>query len=466
MKGSGMSAVPPTLTAECLAEQSSRGPRYTSYPAATELAPIAPSRVVRELATLQCERAPASLYVHVPFCRSLCWYCGCNVIPTRDESRGDLYIDTLATELALVAEIVGVGFSLAEISLGGGSPNFLTPHALRTLMVAIQRSFLVRSDARLSVELDPRSTTASQVATFADAGFRAMSMGVQDFSPQVQDAIHRHQSVVQTRWLVERSRAAGFTDINVDVVYGLPRQTEESFMQTLDSVLSLAPDRIALFGYAHLPDRLPHQRLVERAGRVLDPYERATLLLAAIERLTGAGYVHLGLDHFARPDSSLARAAAEHRMVRTFQCYVERKAESILGVGVSAISSTPRMFWQNHTELAAWEQAIAAARLPVHRGIVLDGDDRIRRTLIDRLMCDGEVELGSLRQRFGIEPTRYFAGELEALKGHPDLAALDGETIRTTPLGRLLVRNVCMLFDRYLPRTNDPAAPARFSSTI
>ncbi len=460
-----MSAVPPVLTAECLAEQSSRGPRYTSDPPATEFTPVAAPRVVRELATVQCEGAPASLYVHVPFCRSLCWYCGCNVIPTRDVSRGDRYVDTLATELAILAEVLGVGFSLSEISLGGGSPNFLTPRALRTLMSAIRRWFSITADARLSVELDPRSTTSTQITTFADAGFNAMSMGVQDFSPQVQDAIHRHQSVVQTRWLVERSRAAGFTDINVDVVYGLPRQSEESFLETIDSVVSLAPERIALFGYAHLPERLPHQRLVEKAGRVLDRYERATLLLSAIERLTQAGYVHLGLDHFAKPGSSLARAAAEHRMVRTFQGYVERKAETTLGVGVSAISSTPRMFWQNHTELDAWEQAIGAAPLPVNRGTVLDADDRIRRMLIDRLMCDGAVDLASLQQRFGIEPQRYFAGELEALKAHAELATLDGTTIRTTALGKLLVRNVCMLFDRYLPQ-RDATAGARFSSTI
>jgi oxygen-independent coproporphyrinogen-3 oxidase len=285
-------------------------------------------------------------------------------------------------------------------------------------------------------------------------------MGVQDFSPRVQDAIHRHQSVVQTRWLVDRSRAAGFTDINVDVVYGLPRQNEESFLQTIDSVISLAPERIALFGYAHLPDRLPHQRLVERAGRVLDRYERATLMLLAIERLTGAGYIHLGLDHFAKPGSSLAIAAAEHRMVRSFQGYVEHKADTLLGVGTSAISSTPRMFWQNHAELPAWENAIVATRLPIARGTVLDADDRIRRTLIDRLMCDGEADLDALEHRFGIKPMTYFAPELALLADQSDLATLDGHTIRTTQVGKLLVRNVCMLFDRY-QRTGQ-----QFSSTI
>lgn len=455
-----MTAVPAALTPECLAELSSRGPRYTSYPPATEFAPLAAPRVVRELATVHCEAAPVSLYVHIPFCQSLCWYCGCNVIPTRDRTRGDQYVDMVATELAILAELLGAGFPVAEIALGGGSPNFLSPRALRTLMVAIDRCFTRQSDARLSVELDPRTTTSSQVDTFADAGFRTLSMGVQDFSPQVQDAIHRHQTVVQTKWLVERARAAGFTDVNVDVVYGLPRQNEESFLQTLESVITLAPERIALFGYAHLPDKLPHQRLVERAGRVLDRYERATLLLLAIERLTKAGYIHLGLDHFAKPGSSLAIAAAEHRMVRSFQGYVEHKSDTLLGVGTSAISSTPRMFWQNHVELPQWEEAIVAQRLPVARGTVLDADDRIRRALIDRLMCDGEADLDALEQRFGIDPMTYFATELDSLGGQSDLAALDGHTIRTTPIGKLLVRNVCMLFDRYYRDGQ------RFSSTI
>src|SRR5262245_49627961 len=200
--------LPAELTPECLAELSSRGPRYTSYPPATEFAPIDTARVVRELATVSCEGAPVSLYVHVPFCRSLCWYCGCNVIPSRDTSRGEHYVDVLATELALLADAIGVGFPVAEIALGGGSPNFLTPRSLRTLKTAIDKSFTVQKTARLSVELDPRDTTATQIDTFADVGFRVLSVGVQDFSTRVQDAIHRHQTLAQTGWLIERARAA------------------------------------------------------------------------------------------------------------------------------------------------------------------------------------------------------------------------------------------------------------------
>lgn len=455
-------SLPAELTPECLAEFSSRGPRYTSYPPATEFAAMDAAAVVAELARVRAEGKPVSLYAHIPFCRSLCWYCGCNVIPSRDQSKGEHYVDVLATELALHAETLGIGYPVAEVALGGGSPNFLTPKSLRTLRTAIDRAFTILPTARMSVELDPRDTTSAQVDAFAAAGFRSMSVGIQDFSTRVQDAIHRHQTLAQTGWLIERARHAGFTDVNCDIVYGLPRQEESSFLATLESIIGLAPERIALFGYAHLPDKLPHQRLVERAGRVLDRYERATLLLLAIERLTSAGYIHLGLDHFAKPGSPLAKAAEEGRMVRTFQGYVEHKADTVLGLGVSSISSTPRMYWQNHADLPAWEDAIGAKRLPVHRGAELDVDDRIRRTLIERLMCDGEANLDTLEQRFGIQPLSYFANELDTLAQQPALASLDDHTIRTTALGKLLVRNVCMMFDRYYRQDGG----ARFSSTI
>lgn len=446
-----------------LAEMSSRGPRYTSYPAASELGPIAPAQVLRELERIGRSSDPISLYVHVPFCRNLCAYCGCNVIPTRDVSRGPAYVDHVATELAILA---GPRFAapVSEIALGGGSPNFLEPASLRMLVTAIEHTFEVLPDARRSVELDPRSTTDAQLATLGELGFRSLSVGVQDFNQGVQDAIRRHQSVVQTRRLVENARAAGFNDLNLDIVYGLPRQTETTFARTLESVIELEPDRVALFGYAHLPSKLPHQWLVERAGRVLDRYERASLLLLAIEQFTDAGYIHLGLDHFARPGSRLARAAAERRMVRTFQGYTERAADAILGVGTSAISSTPGMIWQNHPELPAWQTAIASGRLPIARGLVLDDDDRARAAVIGKLMCDGEVDLAAIGARFQLDPMTYFARELADLRQLGELAVFDEttRTIQTTPDGRLLVRNVCMVFDRYLK----PESADRHSSTI
>jgi len=458
--------------AEQLAEWASRGPRYTSYPPATQFAALDAAHVERELATVAERNESVSLYVHVPFCRSLCWYCGCNVIPSRDASAGVSYVDELTTEMALLSRSVHTA-PVTEISIGGGSPNFLAPQTMRSLITALDRNFRIAADARRSIELDPRTTTSAQIEVLAAGGFRSLSMGVQDFSEAVQDAIHRHQTKLQTRWLVDLARIAGFDDINVDVVYGLPHQTETTFAKTLDAVIELAPERIALFGYAHLPDRLPHQRLVERAGRVLDGYERATLLLLGIKRLTEAGYLHLGLDHFAKPASRLARAAAEHRMVRTFQGYAEHRADAVLGLGVSAISSTPRMHWQNHTELRAWQHDVERAMLPVARGVSLDNDDRLRRTVIGRLMCDGEVDLGQIGLEYGVDDQTYFDRELTAIGQLGQLATYDAtaRTIRTTPFGRLLVRNVCMEFDRYHRTAAEAAAasgpqPARFSPTI
>jgi oxygen-independent coproporphyrinogen-3 oxidase len=454
------------ITATQLAAWASRGPRYTSYPPATEFAAIDAARVARELARVGELGESISLYLHIPFCRSLCWYCGCNVIPTRDTDRGTRYLEQLLIEASLVAKAVH-GAPVTEICLGGGSPNFLPAASLLQLFASLDRSFTIEPDARRSIELDPRTTTSAQIDALAAARFGSLSMGVQDFSEAVQDAIHRHQTVVQTRWLVDRARAAGFDDINIDVVYGLPRQTEASFVKTLDSVIDLAPDRIALFGYAHLPSKLPHQRLVERAGRVLDGQERATLLLLGIERLTAAGYLHLGLDHFAKPGSQLARAAAAHCMTRSFQGYTEHRADAIIGLGVSAISSTPRMHWQSHAELPSWEDAVAAGELPVSRGIALDDDDRIRRAVIGRLMCEGEVDLCQIGVEHGVDGASYFEPELAAIGKLDELVHYDGtaRTLRATELGRLLVRNVCMVFDRY---SNRPAAgdQPRFSPTI
>jgi oxygen-independent coproporphyrinogen-3 oxidase len=256
-----------------LAAWASRGPRYTSYPPATAFSKIDPGSVARELAQIGELHESISLYLHIPFCRSLCWYCGCNVIPTRDTARGTRYVEQLNAEASQVGRAVH-GATVTEISFGGGSPNFLSASSLLGLFETIDQTFVVASDARRSIELDPRTSTSDQIEALAAARFGSMSMGVQDFSEAVQDAIHRHQTVVQTRWLVDRARAAGFDDINIDVVYGLPLQTETSFAKTLEAVIDLAPDRVALFGYAHLPSKLPHQRLVELVRNICMVFDR------------------------------------------------------------------------------------------------------------------------------------------------------------------------------------------------
>ncbi len=448
-----MSAAPAVALpcVESIADRAMVAPRYTSYPPATAFGPQTDRLAKSELARLGKDRAPLSLYVHVPFCRSLCWYCGCNVTISRNADRGDAYVDTIATEMVRVAEALGTAAPVTEVSLGGGSPNFLRPAALTQLATAIGRYFAITPDARRSIELDPRATTPEQIDALAAAGWNTVSIGVQDFDLGVQEIIGRHQSVAETTALVKAVRAAGVDDLNMDLIYGLPRQTEASMAVTLDEVIALAPDRIALFGYAHVPDMRPQQRMLEKKGRLPDRYERAALVVAASERLRAAGYVALGLDHFAKPTSRLARAAAEGRMTRNFQGYAERLADAVIGVGASSISSTPRAHWQNHSEVAAWSEALAAGGLPVHRGLALSHDDRIRGDAITTLMCTGELDLAALDRRWEIDSQAYFADALAALREDADLAELDPatRTVRATPLGRVLIRNVCARFDRY-----------------
>lgn len=448
--------------AERVAARAITGPRYTSYPPATRFGELEPAQVERALAQVGERGAPISLYVHLPFCRELCWYCGCNVVVSRDRRRAAPYVDTLATEAVLLARALGTPPPVAELCLGGGSPNFLEPADLQRLLAALERYLPLTADARRSVELDPRDASVAQLDVLRDHGFRSLSVGVQDFHPAVQDVIHRHQSFEQTAGLLRAARARGWNDLNVDMVYGLPRQTMETFESTLDRVIELAPDRIALFGYAHLPDRRPHQLLVTRLHRLPDLYERATLLIAANRRLHAAGYLAIGLDHFARPSSELARAAAERRLSRNFQGYVARRADVTLGLGTTAISTTDELIWQND-ELPQWQRAIDARRLAPARGAPLIYEDRLRRDVIMELMCNGDLDYRALGARFHLDFSSHFARELATLQGMPELVELDRQrgTLRTTEMGRLLVRNVAMVFDRYAA-----GAPLPFSSTI
>ncbi|RMH42733.1 MAG: oxygen-independent coproporphyrinogen III oxidase [Deltaproteobacteria bacterium] len=445
------------------------GPRYTSYPPATEFRPaFTAADAGEQLARLA--RRPdriASLYLHVPYCASLCWYCGCNVVISRDRGKATGYVDRLVREIDALATRSGRGRPLAELSLGGGSPNFLPADELVRLVGAVCRAFELTADAELGIELDPRETTAEQIDALADCGFTRMSVGVQDFAPLVQRAIHREQSIEQTAELIARGRAAGFRSANVDLVYGLPGQTEDSLRATLDAVVRMAPDRIAMFGYAHLPHLRPHQKLVERAAAVPGPDHRARLLAVALEAFDAAGYVRVGLDHFARPDDPLVRAALDGRLHRNFQGYVVQRGDVLLGCGSSAITDTGDAYWQNHVDVDEWGRAVDAGQLPVARGVALDGDDQVRRYVITRLMCDAELDMADVERRFEIDFDRYFSPELDALAGR-DLAPLvevdrDARRIVATPLGTQLIRNVCMAFDRYL---RERADRPRFSPTL
>lgn len=431
------------------------GPRYTSYPPATQFrAGFAPAAA--ELAKIGAGE-DIGLYVHIPFCSQLCWYCGCNVEVTRDRSRGRRYVDTLLREIELVAAAMGGRPRVGEIALGGGSPNFLDPDALTALMAGIARALDVAVDATLGIELDPRDTRDEQVDVLAGLGFRRVSVGVQDFDEAVQHNIHRHQTAAATRALIERARSRGFTSVNLDLVYGLPGQTPAGIVRTLREVVAIAPDRIAVFGYAHRPDLRRHQTLVERNDPVPDVAQRIALLRVVMDQLADAGYVRIGLDHFARPDDPLARAAQAGQLHRNFQGYVPRGFDRLIGVGASAISDGGSSYWQNHVELAEWTAAIDAGQLPVARGIVLDGDDRLRREVITRLMCDGRVEFAPVEARYGGRFVDTFAAELRTLvESYGPLVVVDrvGGVLAATPLGHHLIRNVAAVFDRYAEAGN------------
>ncbi|MEZ4361537.1 MAG: oxygen-independent coproporphyrinogen III oxidase [Kofleriaceae bacterium] len=448
--------------AERVATRAISGPRYTSYPPATRFATIDGAQVANALAQIGERQTPTSLYIHLPFCSSLCWYCGCNVVVSRDRQRATPYVDMIATEAVLLANALGKVPPITELCLGGGSPNFLAPPDLQRLLTAIERYLPLTPDARRSIELDPRDANVLQLDVLAQHGFQSLSVGVQDFNPDVQNAINRHQSFEQTSELISAARARGWNDINIDVVYGLPRQTVETFGDTIDQIIALAPDRIALFGYAHLPDRRPHQLLVERAGRVLDLYERASLVLEANRRLAEAGYLAIGLDHFARPGSDLARAAADHRLARNFQGYVARRSEVVLGIGATAISTTDDLIWQN-ADLTEWRKAISDGHFGFARGVPLVEEDRLRRDVIMELMCNSELDYRSLGERYQVDFAAHFATELQRLETMDELVKVDRDaaTLRTTDIGRLLVRNVAMVFDCYAPQS-----PLPFSSTI
>ncbi|HEU5057675.1 MAG TPA: oxygen-independent coproporphyrinogen III oxidase [Kofleriaceae bacterium] len=445
-------------------------PRYTSYPPATEFgARFGEPEARSELARLRGDAGAAiSLYLHVPFCSSLCWYCGCNVVATRRRERGTAYVDVLADEIALLADAAGAGRKVVELALGGGSPNFLQPADLERLFAAVRRGFRLGAGAEVSVELDPRDTREEQVAALVALGLSRISIGIQDFDPDVQAAIHRLQSAEQTRQLVEAARRLGVERINADLVYGLPRQTPATLARTLDEVIDLAPRRVALFGYAHLPSLRPHQRLVERAGPLPDATGRAALFALAMERLTAAGYRMIGIDHFARPEDELAIAASEGRLHRNFQGYVVRRADVLLGCGATAISDSGGAYWQNEADLDIWQRRIAAGQLPVARGVSLHAEDRLRRQLITRLMCDGAIDFASFESAWPIRFEEHFAAELDRLAGddYRELVEVDRaeRRIAASAAGRMFLRNLCRVFDAY--QAADGARGRRFSPSL
>jgi len=437
-------------------------PRYTSYPTAAGfrdcpepealLAHVDRANTTAEL--------PLSLYFHLPFCASLCWFCGCTTVISPPAGAATRYLDYLERELKLMAPRIHPGRRVVQVHLGGGTPTFLTAVELRRLSGMMRDHFQVAPDAELSVEIDPRRVVPGQVDALRAAGFTRASLGVQDFDPRVQLAIHRVQPRAQTERVIAWLRDAGFNSINVDLIYGLPMQTTETFARTLEQVQELAADRLAIFSYAHVPWMKPAQKILER--KTLPPPDaKLGMFKRAVETLTAGGYRYIGLDHFARPDDELARAQAAGTLQRNFQGYSTRAGAEVLGFGMSSIAQTPASYRQNHKELDRYYAALDAGVLPVARGLELTDEDRRRREIIMRLMCRLRLDFAELSRDLGCDFATTYAVGLARLRplAADGLVRLAADGVDVTDAGRLFLRNLAVCFDAY--HAEDSARHAR-----
>ena len=439
--------------ASLVARYGESAPRYTSYPPATQFhSQFGPDDLARVLTERPAGR-PWSLYVHVPFCESVCYYCACNKTVTKHHDRAGSYVARVARELALLSPLLGARAPLDQLHWGGGTPTFLSHDEMRTLMCAIAERFALRPDdgGEYSIEIDPRHASDATLTLLRSIGFNRLSLGVQDFDPQVQRAINREQSFALVRHVAETARSLGFRSLSVDLIYGLPRQTRDSFARTIDRLLDIAPDRVSLFNYAHLPERFKPQRRIN-AAEIPDGLTKIAILSGTAQALARAGYVYIGLDHFAKADDELALAQRDRTLARNFQGYSTRGHLDVLGVGASAVSRIGGIYSQNAWDLKEYETLVDQGTLPVRRGFELSADDQLRREVINDLLCHMECDVAAVEARHGLRFATYFASELARLEPfiHDGLVEMDGGKIHVTARGQILVRAVCVIFDRYL----------------
>ncbi|UDM07962.1 oxygen-independent coproporphyrinogen III oxidase [Halomonas sp. NyZ770] len=430
------------------------GPRYTSYPTALSFdADIGADDVTDALARSNASQRPLSLYVHVPFCRKICFYCACNKIATKNTQLAEPYLSRLDREMVLTSRHLDTRRPVQQLHWGGGTPTFLTLAQMSDLVDRLDARFGLSNapDRDYAIEIDPREADVFTLRHLQSLGFNRLSLGVQDLNPSVQAAINRVQPKVMTETLMDEAHRLGFRSLNLDLIYGLPFQTEQSFADTLAQVIDLNPARLSVFNYAHMPSRFAPQRRISETD-LPSADEKLAILRTTIEMLTQAGYVHIGMDHFARPDDSLAQAQRQGTLQRNFQGYSSHAQCDLIGLGVSAISRIDDLYAQNPTQLAAYEAALDEGRLATVKGIRLNKDDLIRRDVIERLMCDMEIDLASVGQRWHIDAPVYFASALEHLQPaeRDGLLQREGNRLRATPTGRLLIRHLAMAFDARL----------------
>ncbi|MES2012146.1 MAG: oxygen-independent coproporphyrinogen III oxidase [Pseudomonadota bacterium] len=457
----------PIMTPELLEKYDVSGPRYTSYPTADRFVEAFTENAYKQ--ALEQRRVggmalPLSIYVHIPFCESLCFFCACNKIVTKHHERSAEYLTYLSKEIDLHVAHLGAGQTISQLHLGGGSPTFFSDDELSELMNMIKRSFVLDPDGEYSIEVDPRTVNEQRLAHLASLGFNRLSFGVQDFDPEVQKAVHRIQPAKQVFSLVEAARRLQFDSINADLIYGLPKQTPESFTRTLKQIVELRPDRIALYAYAHLPERFKPQRRID-AYELPAAQAKISMLSDAISAFLDAGYVYVGMDHFALPEDDLAIAKRQGRLHRNFQGYSTQPDCDLIALGVSAIGRVGATYSQNAKTLEEYYDHLNLGHFPVVRGLALSRDDLVRRAVIMAIMCQGELQYESIELAYMIEFKSYFAAELEALKGleKTGMVTLDENGLQVTDMGWFFVRAVAMQFDRYLQTDK---TRAKFSKII
>ncbi|HKI60823.1 MAG TPA: oxygen-independent coproporphyrinogen III oxidase, partial [Mariprofundaceae bacterium] len=448
------------------------GPRYTSYPTAPMFHDGVGHRAYAETLKLAAKAdAPLSLYIHIPFCNTVCYYCGCNKIVTKQYERSNPYLELLIREIDLVADQMADASGdcrrpVTQLHFGGGTPTFLNDEQIRRLMAKLRSRFhfVPVSEGEFSIEIDPRECSENTVKTLQEVGLNRMSMGVQDFDPIVQKAVNRIQSKEETLRVLNEARQHGFESMNIDLMYGLPHQTVDTFDRTLDTIIDFSPDRIALFNYAHLPHMFMPQRRIDDDA-LPSPQEKLNILEHSINKLLDAGYVFIGMDHFAKPDDELTIAQREGKLYRNFQGYSTQADCDLIGLGVTSIGYVGGGFFQNRKEMDTYSEAIERGEFPVFRGYQLSDEDQLRRQVIMRLMCDFSLEFSPFEEQFGINFRDHFADGLEDLKDmvKDGLVELREDGLTVLPAGRLLIRNVAMVFDEYLRKKSEQTS---FSKVI
>jgi oxygen-independent coproporphyrinogen-3 oxidase len=446
------------------------GPRYTSYPTAVQFHEGFDSvRYQRhiEISNDELIPAPLSLYLHLPFCHSLCYYCGCTKKVTRQSSHGVEYLKNLHQEIALQARLFDQDRTVSQLHFGGGTPTFFDDNQLKQLMKQLHNQFNLETgkEREFSIEIDPRTIDEQRLIQLADLGFNRISLGVQDIDPQVQQAVNRVQDPASTLELVSLARKYGFESVSIDLIYGLPLQTVSSFEKTLSLISSARPDRLAVYNYAHMPHIFRSQRMINEA-QLPSPETRLELMGLTIEKLCDQGYVYIGMDHFALPDDELTLAQRDGHLHRNFQGYSTRSECDLVGLGVSAIGKIGECYSQNRKEIPAWTAAVQAGELPIWRGISLSAEDVLRRSVIESIMCHGSLDFTEYEDRYQLDFNDYFAPEIHHLQGLANDGLIDLlETgLEVTPTGRVLLRHVAMAFDEYLPR--ETPNQSRFSRVI